>query len=121
LARENVQPCGRLIEEQNRRIVQDRSSQSNPLFLSRAQLVAQAIGVLGDSEQFDDFIGPLLQATLLDAVQLPEVPDDLARCEPLVKSGRRGKEADTHSDLCWLLFDVETGNARMARRRRDNR
>ena len=51
-----IEPGGRLVEEQHRRVVDQRDGQQQPLLLAAGELAAVAVGQLLQRAQADDFL-----------------------------------------------------------------
>src|SRR5262249_39383731 len=98
LAAQHVQAQGRLVQQQDRRLVDEGAGQVDPLPLPGTQGGAAAAKQFGQAQQAGQAVQLHARSVRIDPVQVGEEQQDLADGQVLVEAGAGGNEADAAFD-----------------------
>ena len=117
----DVEAGRRLVEEEDLRPVHERERQVEPA-LHPARVAAHlAVGGLAQADAAEQLVGALRPLGARDPLQRGLQAQVLAAGQERVERGLLQRRADVHPHLRALLDDVEAGDARAARGRRQQR
>jgi hypothetical protein len=116
-----VESDRRLIEKENRRLVDQRAADDQPLLLSAGELIDFRICAIGETkliEQHHRFLGRRLAGHAEVRGMEDQVLDDV---QSAVRIRALRNDSDASPDFDGIVDDVGSSDGRVARRRRDAR
>ena len=116
-----IEGGGRLVEEDDRRLVEQRPGDGQLLLHALAEGAGHVVAPIPQLEEAQVALDPLGSDVCVEAVQPAEEVEVRARRQFVVQPGRLGQDADPRPDGIGSLADVEAVDRRRALGRRDER
>src|SRR5215471_2240308 len=108
----HIEPRRGLVENHDRRIVDERAGDGGLLLHAGGKLVAPPVAKTVHIQAVENVVDALFERGLVEAIQASKVLDKLLGCQARVKCCSCGQEADIRANLFRLLNDVMAADHR---------